>query len=662
MKKKSLILMTFVMIILIFIGCNSNQTTTTEPLIPQEPTVESGYLVDKVQDGTILHAWNWSMNTVEENLEAIAIAGFSTVQISPMQPQKDYFGIGIWSSQWWKLYQPLGFSIATENHSLGTKADLESLTEAASEYGIKIIVDVVVNHLAGGDNETLNENVIYFEAEIYNQNLIRENNGFVSDSSVYAVTRGALGGFPDLQTESEIVQERVLALLKEYVDVGVAGFRFDAAKHIETPNDGEYASDFWPFVINGVSDYAESLGKPELYFYGEILNTAGYGRAFSDYTDYMSITVSEMSDRIRQAVISKNPSNVLLANYPSGVEAEKSVLWAESHDTFGNDNGPTKNTPDNFITKAYAIAASRKAATSLYFARPSSNTFMGALGSNTWQSLEVSAVNRFHNYFVDSDEFLSAKDGFFITERYSENKAGLIVIDLDGGNTVKRIPVVNIPDGSYHDQIGGTTFTVKNGQLSGSVGESGIAVIYNNPYEPKPVVYVSDDGTRGSFTSTKSIGIFSYNTTEAYYSINGGEKQAFSGNIDIELSHPDNNAIVTLDLEVWYKDYLVEKQYTYVKSNIVVTSVVVNDINTEFLTGNKIVAWTWEEGKAGKWVEGTFLDNTFTFYLEPGDGYFLLVIFPDDLTEYNWDSKIAQTNDVEIPFDGIYDGSTLIWN
>jgi len=661
MKKKSLIIMTFLIIVTLLFGCNSNQTTT-EPLLPQEPTVSSGYLVDDVQSSTILHAWNWSMNTIEDHLEEIAIAGFSTVQISPMQPQKDYFGIGIWSSQWWKLYQPLGFSIATENHSLGTKADLESLTNAANEYGIKIIVDVVVNHLAGGNNETLNENVLNFEEAIYNQNLIRKNNGFVSDSSVVAVTRGALGGFPDLQTESDVVQERVLSLLKEYVDVGVVGFRFDAAKHIETPNDGEYASNFWPFIIDGVSDYAESLGIDELYFYGEILNTPGYNRSFADYTDYMSITVSEMSDRIRQAVIAKNSGNVLLADYPSSIDATQAVLWAESHDTFANDNGPTKNTADSFITKTYAITASRKEATSLYFARPSSNTFMGEIGSNTWQSLEISAINRFHNYFVNTDEFLSSNNGFVIAERFSDNKAGLVIVDLEGNKEVKKIPVNNIPDGSYHDQISGTTFTVKNSEISGVINESGVAIIYNNPYEPKPVVYVSDDGTRGSFSDTKTVKIYSYNTTEAYYSINGGDKQSFTGNIEVELSHPESNAVVTLDVEVSYGDYSIEKQYSYIKSNIVVTEVIVNNLTDELFTENKIVAWTWKEGESGKWVEGTFLNATFTFDLEPGDSFFLLVIFPLDTTEYSWDAKIAQTNDVEIPFDGEYDGSTLMWN
>ncbi|HPE00130.1 MAG TPA: alpha-amylase family glycosyl hydrolase, partial [Bacillota bacterium] len=532
----------------------TSENTTIEEnieLIQQDPTVESGYLADNVQDGTILHAWNWSMSTIESQLEEIAIAGFSTIQISPMQPQKDFFGIGVWSSQWWKLYQPLGFSIATENHSLGTKADLISLTEAADEYGIKIIVDVVANHLAGGDNDTLNPDVRDYEVDIYDMGLIRTGNGYASDSSIASVTRGALGGFPDLQTESEIVQQRVLDLLKEYVDAGVDGFRFDAAKHIETPEDGAWASDFWPTVINGVKDYAESLGRDDLYFYGEILNTAGFDRSFSDYTSYMSVTASNQGDVVRQAVISKNGESIVNAAYLSGVPASKTVLWAESHDTYANESGLTKNTPDSFITKTYAIQASRKDATTLYFARPNDNTFMGMIGSYLWQSIEVASVNRFHNYFIGTDEYQTSQNGFYLNERFDDEIQGVIIVDLNGTQNVNNLNVINLPDGNYLDQISKNIFTVSDGKISGQMSQSGVAVIYNNPYEPKPALFVSNDGLRGSFSDTLNISVFSYNATESYYSLNGGEKIAFSGNTVIELSHPDDNATVTLDFEIY---------------------------------------------------------------------------------------------------------------
>lgn len=640
------------------VGCNPEITTIE--LQSQDVSVESGYLVENPQDGTILHAWNWSMSTVEEHLEDIAIAGFSAIQVSPMQPQKDYFGASSWGASWWKLYQPLGFSIATENHSLGTKTDLESLCNAADEYGIKIIVDVVANHLAGGDMNTFNKDVAIYEPEIYNQNLMHFSTGYANDSSIFQVTQLTLGGFPDLETESDIVQNRVLDLLKGYVDVGVDGFRFDAAKHIETPSDGEYASNFWPTVINGVNDYANSLGKPDLYIYGEILNTAGTGRSYTDYTDYMSVTDNGLSDNIRNAVLTKNAERLLTSDYISGVPADKALLWAESHDTFASDS--TASISNQSIIKTYAIDASRKGATSLYFVRPNDQTFMGECGSYNWQSKEVSSINKFHNYFVNGDEELSVSNGFFLNQRYIDDKSGVVIIDIEGNGDVNKIPVDHIPDGSYLDQVSQTYFTVKNSKISGTVGDSGIAVVYNNEYKPKPVVYVSDDGSHGSFSDTKTITVYSYNTTEAYYSINDGENIAFSGNTEIELSHPDLNATVTLDLELWYDDYKIERHFEYLKSNIVVTEVTVNNIDQTEVGDSVVVAWVWAQSEEGRWVEGNYDEGVFTFGLEEGDGYFLLVTFPNATTIYDWVSNLSQTNDVEIPVDGIYDGSQLIWN
>lgn len=630
---------------------------TTESLMVQDPTVESGYLASSVQDGLILHAWNWSLSVIEEHLEDIAIAGFSTVQISPMQPQKDYFGMTSWGEGWWRLYQPLGFVIATSDHSLGTLSDLESLTEAADAYGIKIIVDIVANHLASESSSVLDLDVLDYEPEIYNQNLIRTGNGVTSDSSVYSVTKGSLGALVDLKTEEDIVQQAVLDLLKDYVDAGVDGFRFDAAKHIETEFDGEYASDFWSTVIDGVEAYASR----DLYIYGEILNTVGVGRSYTDYVNDMAITANTVSDQIRNAIATQNLSALSSVSYLSEVPANQTVLWPESHDDYAA--GHTDGFDTNLINKTYVIEASRALATTLYFARPSASTMMGEIGTYAWQSQEVMEINRFHNYFIGTDEYLSNSNGFFFNERYSEDKEGIVIVDIEGSLYVDNVQVYKLSDGYYMDQISGQWFHVLNGKISGTIGDSGIAVIYNNPYEAKPVVYVSDTGIHTTFTDTLDVWIYSYNTTEAYYSINGGEQVAFSGDIEVELSHPDSNATVILEVVAMYGDYQITKSYEYIKSNEVVDEVVVNNLDDSFISPNyRIVAWTWQTGQEGAFVNGTYNNGTFTFDLPTGNDYFLLVLFPVATSSNNWNIKEYQTGDIKVPNDGVYDGSDLEWN
>ena len=622
----------------------------------QAPTVSDAYLPEKVQDGMILHAWNWSLSTIESELEAIAIAGFRTIQISPLQPQKDYFGAGLWGSNWWKLYQPLGFTIATENHSLGTLEDLVSLTEAAEAYGIRIIVDVVANHLAGGTNESLNSNVSSFEPEIYNQNLIRTDNGFASDSSIFAVTRGAIGGFPDLKTEHPIVQSRVIDLLKAYVDAGVSGFRFDAAKHIETPEDGDYASDFWPNVINAVQDYANN----ELYIYGEILNTVGHNRSYSAYTPYMGITINQFSDGVRNAVRSRNLERLETIQFLNDVPARKTVLWAESHDDYAG--GHTHTLDEALMTKTYAILASRKDATVLYFARPLSNTLMGDVGTYTWQSKPITEINRFNNFFVGTDEFISTQDGYYLNERFNNEIQGVVMVNIAGERDVRNITVTHLTDGHYRDYISGNIFTVTNGRISGRFGESDVAVIYFNPNQPLPATYVSDQGLNTAFMDTKSITLFEHNTTSAYYRIDSGELIPFENGDTIELSHPDINATITLTLEVWFEDFKVVRTYQYIKSGEPVETMVVENIDLSIIENNLVVAWTWPEGSDGQWVQGTLDNDTFTFNLPENHNWFLLVTFPPGTTQFSWDNKLLQTQDIFVPWDGIFDGRTLVWN
>ena len=73
--------------------------------VASEPKIQ-----EKSEDGVILHAFNWSYNSIKENLPQIAAAGYSTVQTSPVTQPKD-FGMSVdVSMQWSKLYQPVSIS------------------------------------------------------------------------------------------------------------------------------------------------------------------------------------------------------------------------------------------------------------------------------------------------------------------------------------------------------------------------------------------------------------------------------------------------------------------------------------------------------------------------------------------------------------------------
>ena len=113
MKKRVVLPLLFSLLISGLVGCNNPSSSSNE----EEKTYEDK-LASSCQEGVILHAFNWSFDTIKDNLKAIKEAGYTTVQTSPVQQPR---GGG---ANWWALYQPVSFSIATSS-TLGNKQDLK---------------------------------------------------------------------------------------------------------------------------------------------------------------------------------------------------------------------------------------------------------------------------------------------------------------------------------------------------------------------------------------------------------------------------------------------------------------------------------------------------------------------------------------------------------
>ena len=643
-----------------------DKTPTVEntPTVEKTPTEETNTkveaTVENIQDGTVLHAWNWSMNEIKNKMAEIKAAGYTAVQTSPMQPQKDYYNGSSWGDQWWKLYQPFGFKIATKDNAIGTKDELIAMCEEAEKYGIKVIVDVVANHLAGSNTSTFSAKVKDYSPDIYNQNL-QHSAGMTNDQSVKSMVQGNIGDFPDLKTESTVVQKEVLNLLKEYIDCGVDGFRFDAAKHIETPDDGQYASQFWPYILNGASDYASSKGLDEPYYYGELLFTPGVGRSFSSYTKYMSITDNVTSNTVRSAVVNKNAAAAATYSYATGSPANKLMLWAESHDNYANnDEYSSKNTHQTQINKAYAIVASRADASSLYFARPSASTKMGAVGSSSWKNKEIAEVNKFHNYFIGTSEYLASSGSYVTNTRYDDTKSGVVIVNLGGSNTISNLTVNKMKDGKYIDQVTGNEFTVSNGKISGTIDATkGIAVVYSQTVSTDLSLSV-DDNNVIDFYDTLKVTIKAANATSAYYTINNGDKVTFTSSTTIDLSKQATGTI-TIKVTALKGSEEITKTLTYTKlKDTEARTIQITNIDSTYTSNKTICAWVWNSKGEDKWVTGELNGNTFTFKIEKDYTDFLLASFNKGATP-NWDLKPKQTGDAQFTNASIYDGASLSW-
>ena len=492
---------------------------TGDPVTP----VPSG----DAKNAVILHCWNWSYDTIRENLQAIKAAGYTMVQTSPAQPHSGWKAGAIGTGDWWMLYQPLGLHVAGENESwLGDADDLAALCTAAHELGIEVIVDVVSNHLCNGYNDVAadgtdpyddsqiiatdaNGNHGYqFEVQpdarvqTHNPELtndkFRSDYVFCNDTVTEAVVHGNIG-MPDLKTEDTTVQSSVLNYLKELIDLGVDGFRFDAAKHIETPSDGAYASDFWPTVIEGAEAYAESKGRT-VWSYGEVLSTAGHTRKMNYYAPYIDMTEISYAYTITEG-FGKDHSASKVANQlfkdwlGVGVEtlaASDLVLMAESHDTYAQSSGSFSEYAPEIINKAWAVAVARADASALYFARPQGYEYglnpddpslgypvgtLGACEDFNWMNVEVAEANKFHTAFVGSPEAVYAAGNLVVVERWNAEDCGAVIANAVGATASVSFSAQHLADGTYYDQITENVFTVSGGTVSGQMGATGVAVL-----------------------------------------------------------------------------------------------------------------------------------------------------------------------------------------
>lgn len=433
--------------------------------------------------GNIFHAFDWSLNVIKSRLNDIAKAGYTAIQTSPLQQPKDYYGDSR-TSDWWKLYQPLSFNLPTENYYLGNANDLKSLTTAAHNLNLKIIVDVVANHM-GGDGNNPNDAINRYEPAIMadRNNTFRSVDQCSDWNNRYDVTHKRLGGYPELNTGNTTVQNEVYTYLKELVDNGVDGFRFDAAKHIETPFDNnEVKSEFWNKTASKAYTYASNTYNKKLYMYGEILDNCA-GVPFDYYTNILdAITDNKTGNNILSAVRSGNSNGAGNSHYETNVSPDKLVLWGESHDTYMNTpeyGGISRDADQKDVDKAYALVASRKAARGLYFARPNwgSNLASGDTQNQNYKNKLISGVNKLKNDMGNNNETVGSSSSLAYVARHGNNGYGATIVNVNGSGEA-TLSISNLVDGTYKDLISGNTYTMNNGSITVNISsEYGATVI-----------------------------------------------------------------------------------------------------------------------------------------------------------------------------------------
>ena len=574
---------------------------TTEDAVPDVPDFDDTYvdsLPEHAQDGLTLHAFNWTYRDILINLENIANAGFKNVLTMPVQQPK---GGG---SAWWAFYQPLSFSIGDQS-SLGTKEELEELCSEAEKYGICILADIVVNHLATTDDEgkeadgtpTVSPAVAAYEPVIYaNRNEDTDGNGVTFHHNKNAKGSGAetqyypYGNLPDLNTSNAYVQARVLSLLKECIDAGIDGFRFDAAKHVETSDDPDYPSDFWENTLGEAEKYYHEKTGEKLYAYGEILNSP-LGRDLSFYTDRMLITDDGFTASFKNVFAVKDPQKILNAPLKTG-DASQLIAWVESHDEFVTTNTHYTNVR---IAKYWSVIAAKKGLGGLFLARPTEELTVGQIGSYGFESEYVAVSNRFHNRFYAAESYESVDGTCYINEKIAENDQGVLILnvgDVDPEAVVK-VAVPHLSDGCYYDALTGEKVPVSDHTAYVKFEANGMAVITRSK-DVHPRLTISDRDC--TFVGDKTVKLEAACCEEAYYWFNDDRASRKDIGEKTEVSLKDHVKDGQAVLHVYLKNGLneFEQAFTYTEVQLIEGKFNVINLDEKYLNGDyELYIWSW---------------------------------------------------------------------
>ena len=623
--------------------------------IPTFNDFEDSYtdaLPEKAEDGLTLHAFNWTYREIIENLDGIKNAGFRNILTMPVQQPKGGGG------SWWAFYQPLGMSIG-DNSSLGTKEELKELCDKAEELGIAILADIVANHLATTDSEdkepdgtpTVSPLVEAYEPILYrNRNEDVDGNGVTFHHNKKATGSGAetqyyaYGNLPDLNTENAYVQSRVLSLLKECIDVGIDGFRFDAAKHIETSSDPNYPSDFWENTLMVAKDYYKQKTGKDLYVYGEILNSP-LDRNLSCYTQYMRITDDGFAAQFKSAFALKDPMLILNASLKTD-DATQLIAWVESHDEYVTTNSHYSHVR---VAKLWSVIAAKTGLGGLYLARPTDDLTVGQIGSYAFESEYVAVCNRFHNRFYDANSYESVDGVYYINEKIKEGDQGALILSVDtvDPNTTVTVAVTHLEDGNYYDSLTGQLVVVSNHVAYVKFEVNGMAIL-TRTRQTHPQLDISDRDC--SFVGDKQITINVKGAEEAYYWFGNNESERNVINSQAVVSLKDHVVDGICELHIYLRNgnNVYQRTFTYTQVELIGNKFNVINLDNKYLNGDyEVYIWSWEPGR---WSKDYTIENGVMLVDTTGMKGFLIAVFEKgyEVKDPNkWDANVVkQSSDI----------------
>jgi alpha-amylase len=265
----------------------------------------------------MLQLFHWNWNSIAEECEKeIGPAGYSAVQIPPPQEH-----IVMPDAPWWERYQPISYKLHSRS---GTESQFRAMVARCKQAGVDIYADVVLNHmsaLSSGQGFAGTSFRHYEYAGLWNVNHFHRcgkngNNGLVDFTNLYELQNCDLLGMADLDTGAEAVQKRLAEYLNHLLDLGVAGFRIDAAKHVSAQD---------------LKEIFQRINRKH-YRVLELIVSPGEPVTADEYLPVGDLNNFSYAYAVGEAFFSKNLDRLPNLAKESGIPTDSAVVFLENHD------------------------------------------------------------------------------------------------------------------------------------------------------------------------------------------------------------------------------------------------------------------------------------------------------------------------------------------
>ena len=287
-----------------------------------EPEVER-----EIPRAAFVHLFEWDWPAVARECEEfLGSAGYAAVQVSPPQEHAE-------GPEWYTRYQPVSYQLISRG---GTRDAFVDMVDRCRAVGVDIYVDAVINHMTGVRSGTGVGGSEYREYEypgIYGYDDFHhcgrnDNDDIVDFDDPWEVRNCELVNLADLKTGDPSIRTTLAGYLNDLLDIGVVGFRIDAAKHMP------------------VEDIAAILSQlePNPYVFQEVVYHGSGPITGKDYLGNGAVTEFQYAGVVVDAFQSGRVD--ALRNLGAGetfVHSDEAVVFVDNHDTQRHEEGHAFN-------------------------------------------------------------------------------------------------------------------------------------------------------------------------------------------------------------------------------------------------------------------------------------------------------------------------------